>query len=200
MSLTQMPTCPIALIDKIFFQYRRVLRLKQHSHRRAFPAERVAADLQRLKTEIEKLSTFAGERKTILLEDVAAMVISERTSTVWQMADMIASRQRKPALDFLDRLLRSGEEPIYLLGGLLFMYRKLVEASEVRGSVNGWQAARALQMAPEKAELAIRNARKISKPRLLAGMRAFQLADNRLKGGSEDPRAVMEFLITDLTS
>jgi DNA polymerase-3 subunit delta len=163
-------------------------------------AECVSADLQRLKTEIEKLATFAGERKTILLEDVASMVISERTTTVWEMADMIASRQGKRALDFLDRLLRSGEEPIFLLGGLLFMYRKLVEASEVNGVVNGWQAARALQMAPEKAELAIRNARKISKPRLLAGMRAFQLADNRLKGGSEDSRAVMEFLITELTA
>jgi DNA polymerase III subunit delta len=163
-------------------------------------AECVSADLQRLKTEIEKLATFAGERKTILLEDVASMVISERTTTVWEMADMIASRQGKRALDFLDRLLRSGEEPIYLLGGLLFMYRKLVEASEVKGAVNGWQAARALQMAPEKAELAVRNARKISKPRLLAGMRAFQLADNRLKGGSEDSRAVMEFLITELTA
>ena len=163
-------------------------------------AECVSADLQRLKTEIEKLATFAGERKTILLEDVASMVISERTTTVWEMADMIASRQGKRALDFLDRLLRSGEEPIYLLGGLLFMYRKLVEASEVQGAVNGWQAARALQMAPEKAELAVRNARKISKPRLLAGMRAFQLADNRLKGGSEDSRAVMEFLITELTA
>jgi len=163
-------------------------------------AECVSADLQRLKTEIEKLATFAGERKTILLEDVASMVISERTTTVWEMADMIASRQGKRALDFLDRLLRSGEEPIFLLGGLLFMYRKLVEASEVKGVVNGWQAARALQMAPEKAELALRNARKISKPRLLAGMRAFQLADNRLKGGSEDPRAVMEFLIAELTA
>jgi len=163
-------------------------------------AECVSADLQRLKTEIEKLATFAGERKTILLEDVASMVISERTTTVWEMADMIASRQGKRALDFLDRLLRSGEEPIFLLGGLLFMYRKLVEASEVKGAVNGWQAARALQMAPEKAELAVRNARKISKPRLLAGMRAFQLADNRLKGGSEDPRAVMEFLIAELTA
>jgi DNA polymerase III subunit delta len=163
-------------------------------------AECVAADLQRLKTEIEKLATFAGERKTILLEDVASMVISERTTTVWEMADMIASRQGKRALDFLDRLLRSGEEPIFLLGGLLFMYRKLVEASEVKGVVNGWQAARALQMAPEKAELAVRNARKISKPRLLAGMRAFQLADNRLKGGSEDPRAVMEFLIAELSA
>ena len=163
-------------------------------------AECVSADLQRLKTEIEKLATFAGERKTILLEDVASMVISERTTTVWEMADMIASRQGKRALDFLDRLLRSGEEPIFLLGGLLFMYRKLVEASEVKGVVNGWQAARALQMAPEKAELALRNARKISKPRLLAGMRAFQLADSRLKGGSEDPRAVMEFLIAELTA
>jgi DNA polymerase-3 subunit delta len=163
-------------------------------------AECVAADLQRLKTEIEKLSTFAGDRKIIRREDIASMVISERTTTVWEMADMIASRQGKRALDFLDRLLRSGEEPIYLLGGLLFMYRKLVEASDVKGSVNGWQAARALQMAPEKAELAIRNARKMSKPRLLSGMRAFQLADNRLKGGSEDPRAVMEFLITELTA
>jgi DNA polymerase-3 subunit delta len=163
-------------------------------------AECVSADLQRLKTEIEKLATFAGERKTILLEDVASMVISERTTTVWEMADMIASRQGKRALDFLDRLLRSGEEPIFLLGGLLFMYRKLVEASEVKGVVSGWQAARALQMAPEKAELAVRNARKISKPRLLAGMRAFQLADSRLKGGSEDPRAVMEFLIAELAA
>ena len=163
-------------------------------------AECVSADLQRLKTEIEKLATFAGERKTILLEDVASMVISERTTTVWEMADMIASRQGKRALEFLDRLLRSGEEPIFLLGGLLFMYRKLVEASEVKGVVNGWQAARALQMAPEKAELAVRNARKISQPRLLAGIRAFQLADNRLKGGSEDPRAVMEFLIAELTA
>ena len=163
-------------------------------------AECVSADLQRLKTEIEKLATFAGERKTILLEDVASMVISERTTTVWEMADMIASRQGKRALEFLDRLLRSGEEPIFLLGGLLFMYRKLVEAGEVKGVVNGWQAARALQMAPEKAELAVRNARKISKPRLLAGMRAFQLADNRLKGGGEDPRAVMEFLIAELAA
>jgi DNA polymerase-3 subunit delta len=163
-------------------------------------ADCVSADLQRLKTEIEKLSTFAGERKIISMADVAAMVISGRTTTVWEMADMIAARQGKRALDFLDCLLRSGEEPLSMLGAMAWMYRKLVEASEVKGSVNGWQAARALQMSPDKAELAVRNARRISKPRLLAGMRAFQVADSRLKGGSEDPRAVMEFLITELTA
>jgi DNA polymerase III delta subunit len=128
------------------------------------------------------------------------MVISERAATVWEMADMLASRQPARALDFLDRLLRNGEEPLQMLGAMSWMYRKLVEASEVKGVVNGWQAARALQMAPDKAELAIRNARKISKPRLLSGLRALQRADDRLKSGSEDPRAVMEFLITELTA
>jgi DNA polymerase-3 subunit delta len=163
-------------------------------------AECVAADLQRLKTEIEKLGTFAGQRKLIRREDVALMVISERAATVWEMAGMIASRQGKRALDFLDRLLRDGEEPLQMLGAMAWMYRKLVEASEIKGAVNGWQAARALQMRPEQAELAVQNSRKISKPRLLAGMRAFQRADDRLKRGGEDSRAVMEFLIAELAA
>jgi DNA polymerase-3 subunit delta len=163
-------------------------------------AECVAADLQRLKTEIEKLSTFASERKIIRTEDVSLLVISERAGTVWEMGDMIATGKSGQALDFLDRLLREGEEPLQMLGAMAWMYRKLVEASDLKGSVNGWQAARALQMNPEKAEAAVRNARKISKPRLLSGLRALQRADDRLKGGSDDPRAVMEFLIAELAA
>ncbi len=162
-------------------------------------AEFVAADLMRLKTEIEKLSTYAGERKLIRRQDVSSMVISEKTTTVWELADMLASRQQKKALEFLDRLLRDGEEPLPMLGAMTWMYRKLIEASEVKGVTNGWQAARALGMRPEQAELALQNARKISKPRLLEGLRALQKADDRLKRGGEDARAVMEFLITELT-
>jgi DNA polymerase III delta subunit len=79
------------------------------------------------------------------------------------------------------------------------MYRKLIEASEVQGATNGWQAARALGMRPEQAELALQNARKISKPRLLAGLHALRNADDRLKGSGAEPRTVMEFLVTQLT-
>lgn len=163
-------------------------------------AEFVAADLMRLKTEIDKLATFAAGRKQIRREDVSALVVSEKTTTVWELADLLASRQGKKALEFLDRLLREGEEPLQMLGAITWMYRKLVEASEVKGVANGWQAARALGMRPEQAELALQSARKISKPRLLAGLGALQRADDRLKGGREDARAVMEFLVTELTS
>jgi len=163
-------------------------------------AEFVAADLMRLKTEIDKLATYAGERKLIRRQDVSAMVISEKTTTVWELADLLASRQGKMALEFLDRLLRDGEEPLSMLGAITWMYRKLIEASEVKGVTNGWQAARALGMRPEQAELALQSARKISKPRLLSGLGALRRADDRLKGGREDARTVMEFLVTELTA
>ncbi len=163
-------------------------------------AEFVAADLMRLKTEIEKLATYAAQKKVIARADVSALVISEKTTTVWELADLLASRQPKKALEFLDRLLRDGEEPLQMLGAMAWMYRKLIEASEVKGVTNGYQAARALGMRPEQAELAVQNARRISKPRLLAGLHALRSADDRLKGSGAEPRTVMEFLVTELTT
>lgn len=163
-------------------------------------AEFVAADLMRLKTEINKLATYAAEKKLIRCGDVSALVVSEKTTTVWELADLLASRQEKRALEFLDRLLRAGEEPLQMLGAITWMYRKLIEASEVKGAADRWQASRALGMRAEQAELALQSARKISKPRLLGALGALRRADDRLKGGTEDPRTVMEFLVTELTS
>ena len=162
-------------------------------------AEFVNGDLTRLKTEVEKLSAFAAERKAIRREDVGLLVTSERTTTIWEVAELLASHQPRKALEFIDRLLREGEEPVLMVGGMAWMYRKLVEASEVRGVTNGWQAAKVLGMRPEQAELAIRCARKISRERLLDGVRALQEADNRLKGGVKDVRAIMEFLVWRLS-
>ena len=163
-------------------------------------AEYVAADLLRLKTEIEKLATFAGDKKFIARNDVSSMVISEKKATVWELADLLAARKSAKALEFLDRLLRDGEEPLPMVGAMAWMYRKLIEASEVKGVSNGWQAARALGMNPQQAELALQASRKIPKAQLLAGLRALQKADDRLKGGAEDPRTVMEFLVTELST
>lgn len=162
-------------------------------------AEYVSGNLMRLKTEVEKLATYAAQRKVIRREDVSAMVISEKTTTIWEVADLIASRQPQKAFEFIERLLRDGEEPVLMVGALAWMYRKLVEASELPVAMNGWQAARALGMRPEQAELAIQCSRRISKGQLLEGLRALQEADNRLKGGAQDTRATMEFLVWRLS-
>jgi len=162
-------------------------------------AELVNGDLMRLKTEVDKLATYCADRKTIRREDVRGLVVSEKSTTIWAVADLLASQQPRKALEFVDRLLREGDEPVMMVGGMAWMYRKLVEASEVRGVTNGWQAAKTLGMRPEQAELAIQSARKIPKERLLDGLKALQEADSRLKGGAQDVRAVMEFLVWRLS-
>jgi DNA polymerase-3 subunit delta len=159
-------------------------------------------ELAGIRTEIEKLATYVGARRRITLEDVDAVVVSERRYSVWQLADMLAARDQKSALVFLDSLLREGEDPIGLLGALAWMYRKLIEAQEAPAGLNGWQAASRLRMRPEAAEIALRTARRMPREQLLTGLDVLYEADSRLKSNAKDmeKRAVVEFMLTRLTA
>lgn len=154
----------------------------------------------RIRTEIEKLSLYVGARGRVTVEDVEALVVSAKTYTVWQLTEMLAGRRRDSALEFLDGLLREGEQPAAVVGALAWMYRKLIEAGELPEHTNPYQAARQLAMRPETAELALRQSRKIPRAELLAGMRALAEADSALKSAVANPRAVMEFLVATLTA
>jgi DNA polymerase-3 subunit delta len=160
----------------------------------------VADNLLQMKMELEKLAAHAGEARRVRREDVAALVVSNKKSTVWAMAGMIAGQQREAALEFLDRLLRDGEEPVRMVGALAWMYRKLIETQEIKGPVNAWQVTRQLGMQQETTEIALSNAPRISRARLLSGISALQECDDRLKGGSRDARAALDFLIARLAA
>ena len=54
-------------------------------------------------------------------------------------------------------------------------------------------------MRPEAAENAVRQAHRIPKKELLAGVIALAEADSQLKSANPDPRAFMEFLVARLT-
>jgi DNA polymerase III delta subunit len=113
---------------------------------------------------------------------------------------MLANRNRAAALAFLDNLLREGEQPAGIVGALAWMYRKLIEARHLPPHTSGFQAARQLGMRPDAAENAVRQAHRIPKAQLLAGLVALAEADSQLKSSNPDPRAMMEFLIARLTS
>jgi DNA polymerase-3 subunit delta len=157
-------------------------------------------ELAAIRTELEKLSAYAGDRRAITRADVDLLVISARKYEVWDLADMLAARQPAQALEFLDSLLREGEAAPALLGALAWMYRKLLEAQELPAGTVGWQAASRLKMRSEAAELAVRQSRKFPKAQLTGGLAALYEADSRLKSGGTNQRAVMEFLVTQLAS
>jgi len=153
----------------------------------------------RMRIEIEKLATYARGRQ-ITTADVERLVVAARKNTVWQLADMLASRERNASLQFLDNLLREGEQPAGIVGALAWRYRKLIEARDLPAHTNKFQAARQLGMSPESAETTIHQAHRVPKSDLLAGLVALAEADSQLKSSNPDPRAMMEFLVARLTS
>jgi DNA polymerase-3 subunit delta len=166
----------------------------------ALLAEILNSEPSRMRIEIEKLATYVGKGQRITSVEVEELVVAARKNTVWQLADMLAGRRRDSALAFLDNLLREGEEPIGLVGGITWVYRKLIEARDLPAGTSGFQAARALGMNPAAAETAVRQAHRIPKKDLLAGLVALAEADSQLKSSNPDPRALMEFLIVQLAS
>jgi DNA polymerase-3 subunit delta len=153
-----------------------------------------------MRMELQKLSLYVQGRGKITTAAVKELVPNARKNTVWELADMIATRRRDHALQFLDNLLREGEEPVALVGVLSWMYRKLIEARDLPATMRGFQAARPLGMRPDSAEAAIRNAHRMSKENLRAGLVALAETDSQLKSSNPDKRATMEFLIARLTS
>jgi DNA polymerase-3 subunit delta len=163
-------------------------------------AEIVNGDLAAIHSELEKLSAYVGDRKRIARADIELMVISARKYSTWDLTDMLAAQQTARALEFLNSLLRDGEEPVALVGALAWMYRKLLEAQELPANTAGWQAASRLHMQSTSAEKAVRQSRKFPRAQLARGLAALCEADSRLKSGAASKSAVMEFLVAQLAS
>jgi len=136
-------------------------------------------NLSAVQSEIEKLATYVGPEMPIRRADVIALVVSEKKYSVWELADVLASRQRERAFTFLDNLLREGEQPPALVGAMAWMFRKLLEAQDLSPNVSEFQAAGKLGMRTGTAKLALQASRKIPLRQLIEGIQALYDADSQ---------------------
>ena len=157
-------------------------------------------DLAAMQSEIAKLATYAGSGQPIRRTDVEALVVSEKKYSVWELAEVLATRERGRAFRFLANVLQQGEPPPALIGTMAWMYRKLIEAQQLSPHTPSYQVAGRLGMRVATAEMAMRNARKIPRRQLVEGLQALYDADSALKAGSTNDRAVMEFVLAQLTA
>jgi len=163
-------------------------------------ADIVNLEPARMHIEIGKLATYVGKRAKITTKDVETLVVAARRNTVWQFTEMLANGARGAALEFLNNLLREGDDPIATIGALAWTYRKLIQARDLPPRFSGFQAARELGINPQAAEAAVRQAHRLSKSALLGGLVALAEVDSQLKAANPNPNATMEFLVARLTS
>ncbi len=144
--------------------------------------DRSGRNLDRLASEIEKLSLFAGERDTLTPDDVALLSGGLRDHAIYELTDAIGARRLPEALGLLSRLLAQGEAPLAVLGGLGSHYRRLLRASEC-DPLEAGEVQRRLSLQPFAARKLVEQVRRFDARRLRRCLDAVRRTDEALKGG-----------------
>ena len=165
----------------------------------ALMIELAGTSLSLLQQELAKLAAYAGERPEIDTDDVRTLVGGWKAETTWAMLDSLQDGQVPAALKHLDQLLTAGEAPQMILGGLVYRFRQLAEATE--RARQGTPLRTALKDAGvwgNKLESSAQYLRRIGRPRAERLYDCLVTADAEMKGGSRmSERVQLERLLVE---
>ena len=183
----------------------------------------VGADTRQLRSELEKLSLYLGERTHATVDDVRAIAASTHTGVIFEISNALANRNLPLTLELIDRQLKSGENAVGLLLAAivpkvryLLQARDLVERNRIkaRGYRDFEAAIRRLPDSetahlPRKKDgnpnvypvfLASQECRKFSTAELRDALDACLEANLRLVTTQLEPRLVLSQLVTRILS
>lgn len=157
-------------------------------------------NLQALSLEISKLVSYTGGTRPIQEADVHLLVGAVQEATVFQLADAIAARNRKRALETLHILLNRGVNANYILVMIARQFRILLEVKELIASgVAPAQIQSQLGLHPFVAQKAQDQARAFPLERLEGIYKRLLTLDTAIKQGRIEPETALDILVTELT-
>jgi DNA polymerase-3 subunit delta len=155
----------------------------------------IGVDLGTLSSEVQKLVSYAGDRKTVTLEDVKAVGGTLPKQDRWAWFDLVSERKFGDALATLPVLLDQGESGVALVIG---MGAQLLRVALV---VSGGQAALERELKPFQRWMARRivpQARRWTLPEIDAALEDLLRTDRLLKSASLNDRQALEELLLRL--
>jgi len=87
--------------------------------------------LREIVAQVEKVSTYAGQRGLITVADIKAIVSDTKTDTVFELANALGSRNLEKAVRQLQILLRDPDSGYMLVGALARHFRQLCMIREL---------------------------------------------------------------------
>jgi DNA polymerase-3 subunit delta len=155
----------------------------------------VGGDLRRLMGEADKIEAWAGGRRDISTDDVAAVLGRGLGQPLYLLSDAFAGRDAAATLALVERLLGDGEEGLRLLATLHRSLRqvRLVKALAAERTPHEELAA-ALRLPPNmafKVRGLLDAARRWSEADLRRAMRVLGRTDRRMKRGADAATALV---------
>jgi DNA polymerase III delta subunit len=88
----------------------------------------IGNDLRRIVTEIQKISTFAGDRKVIDIEDVDQVCDWTKSFAQWELSESLGKGDFEQILIVLNQLFKEVLKPEYILGIIANFFRDILLA------------------------------------------------------------------------
>jgi DNA polymerase-3 subunit delta len=158
----------------------------------------VGEDPALLAEELEKCLVFAGEKKSVTAKDVDAVVGDVRLSHVFELTDLVASRDGAAALKILGKLMLAGEDPGRLLGLLNWQLKNIWFARERLEERITAKELGSLIRPSWKVKAYLKLAEGFTLDGLAEGFETLLWADMALKSTTVPPRQVLEAALLKL--
>lgn len=156
--------------------------------------------LAQLASEIDKLITYAGDRKEITEEDVDSLAVSGDLGA-FALESALAERDLKGAMEALHEALRSKESPQMLVGkiyGRLRLYLKIKSLSEKR--IPRQQILGSMGMNPYFFERCLKSSELYSLDELVRSVKVISDTDISIKNTMQSPQTLMEIMLVEILS
>jgi DNA polymerase-3 subunit delta len=155
----------------------------------------VGSSLRDIHNALEKLLIYVGERTSITVEDVGAVVGMSKSFNIFGLQKEIGRGNAREAFEILERMLEAGENPIGIIIMLTRYYQKLwIIPTLQRNTRSEYELASALQVSPFFVREYVSAAQRHRSGEIEKAFTALLDADRKLKSSPEDPKLVMTTL------
>ncbi len=146
--------------------------------------------------EIEKLSSFVGDRKEISSDDVAEAVGATRGATIFDLLDAVATRDTRKAATIVHRMKLAGEQVPMIVANLAnhFMYM-LGVADGKRRSMSDQDIASKLSIHPYRVTLMAKSVGTYADKELIGAIHAIRKLDRLSKTSAGDPSVALDMFL-----
>ncbi len=159
----------------------------------------VGSDVRTLISELDKLATAAIGSGHITMKMVESLVGRSRELSNFELTDHLIARNRKRALQTLQRLLDDGVEPVMLIGLIASNYHRLALAKELMSrQASKEEVFRLVGMPYGKRQEFLETARRSDASTLARSIERIAATDLAIKTSQATPRLQLEMLVCEL--
>ena len=159
----------------------------------------VGNSLREIANQIEKLFIAVGEKATIEMEDVEAVVGVSKEYTVFELTKMVGEKNLRRAMEIVERMLDNGESPQMIIVMLTRHFIILAKLRELRtGAKSDFELAGAVRVSPFFVKEYLAHLRHYDTAGIDNAFLALADADRELKSAPTDPKVVMDVMLCEI--